>query len=132
MRRMVTIEILELIVIGAIAIELYSLYNHSKLENRIDGHILEANEALANSNEMIKKLDEHMLRYDEHINMIDEHTKGVDEHMIRFDEHLAETNIHLNDFHELMMKLDDHMHALLNEYLKDYTHQPRTRPSFER
>ena len=129
---MAPIEILELIVIGAITIELFALYNHTKLSNRIDEHILENNETIANSNEMMKKLDEHMIRFDEHINGSNEHINGIDEHMIRFDEHLADTNTHLNNYHEMMVKLDDRIHALLDEYLKEYTYPRRPRPSLER
>jgi hypothetical protein len=129
---MTSTEILELIVLGAIAIELYALYHHNKMDNRIDEHILDANESFAKANGVMTKLDEHMIRFDEHITRINEYMKGIDEHMIRFDEHLADTNIHLTNFHEMMMKLDDHVHALLNEYLKDYTYRRRIQESYER
>ena len=132
MNEMTSTEILEIIVLGAIAIELFSLYRHTKLENRIDEHILDANESFAKANEMMTKVDVHMIRFDEHITRINEYMKGIDEHMIRFDEHLADTNTHLNNFHEIMTKLDEHVHALLNEYLKEYTYRHRVQESFER
>ncbi|UCH37144.1 MAG: hypothetical protein JSV76_05500 [Candidatus Bathyarchaeota archaeon] len=126
---MTSTEILELIVLGAIAIELYALYHHNKMDNRIDEHILDANESFAKANEIMTRVDEHMIRFDEHITRINEYMKGIDEHMIRFDEHLAYTNTHLNNFHNMMTKLDDHIHSLLNEYLKEYAYRHRIRDS---
>ena len=128
---MTSTEILELIVLGAIVVELYALYQHNKMDNRIDEHILDANESFAKANEVMTKVDEHMIRFDQHISLINEHIKGIDEHLIRFDDHLADTNFHMNRFHEMMTKLDDHIHALLNEYLKEYNYRHRVRESFE-
>ena len=41
--------ILELLVLGAIAIELFALYNHNKMDSRIDEHILDTDRRLEKS-----------------------------------------------------------------------------------
>jgi division protein CdvB (Snf7/Vps24/ESCRT-III family) len=85
----------ELIVLGAITIELFSLYNHTKLDHRIDEHILDTDRKLEKTDVMIQilsnnmnKLDEHITRYDEHMNKLDEHITRYDEHMNKLDEHI--------------------------------------------
>lgn len=52
-------SLLEIIVLIAIIVELYSLTRHAKLEQKLDEHI--------------KLLDEHMKRLDEHITRLDRH-----------------------------------------------------------
>ena len=87
--------IMEFIVLGAIAIELVSLYLHSRFSHRIDQHILETDRNLKQydvkiqvlSNDM-SKLDEHINKFDEHITRYDEHINRVDDHMTRYDEHI--------------------------------------------
>ena len=121
-------EILEILVLTAIVIELFSLYNHHKLDNRIDAHLLESNECISKSNETTRILDEHMIRFDEHINKINEHMSRVDEHMVRFDEHIngidehmVRFNTNLNNINDLMIRLDEHIHALLDEHVSNRT-----------
>lgn len=88
-------EILEIIVLGAIAIELYALYSHSKLDHRIDEHILDTAKHLERANTLIDKLDgrlenfdERIIRFDEHMNKLDEHITRLDEHVIRHDKQM--------------------------------------------
>ena len=89
------VTIMEFIVFGVIAIELYALYNHSKLVNRVDEHILDTDRKLESygvriqtlSNSM-SKLDEHLIRLDEHMNKLYDQMTRYDEHMTRFDEHI--------------------------------------------
>jgi hypothetical protein len=87
--------IIKLIVLGAIAIELYALYSHSKLDRRIDEHILETERNLDKydvtiqvPNRNMKKLDEHLIKLDEHLIRYDKHMSQLDEHMTRLDNHL--------------------------------------------
>ena len=89
-------QILEIIVLPAITLELFALYNHTKLDHRIDEHIMEANERLAKNESLMNTLDGHMSR--------------IDEHMSKLEEHMTKTD-------ERMTKLDEHTHALLDEYL---------------
>ena len=84
-------EILEIVVLCAIALELFALYSHTKLDHRIDEHILEANEGLARNealmnalNERISRLDEHLIRTDEHVTKLDDNIREL------FDEHLRQ------------------------------------------
>ena len=49
--------ILELIVLGAIAIELYALYQHNKLDQRIDEHILDTDRKLEKTDKIIEILE---------------------------------------------------------------------------
>ena len=73
------VTIMEFIVIGAVAIELFALYNHSKLDHRIDEHILDTDRNLEKYDVMIQvlsnnmnKLDEHITQYDAHMNRLDD------------------------------------------------------------
>jgi peptidoglycan hydrolase CwlO-like protein len=87
--------IMEFVIFGVIAIELYALYNHSKLVSRVNEHILDTDRVLEShsttllyvSNNM-SKLDEHLIRLDEHMNKLYDHMTRYDEHMTRFDEHI--------------------------------------------
>ena len=96
--------IMEFIVLGAIGIELFALYNHSKIDNRMDEHILDTELKLEkydvlvqvlNSN--ISKLDEHLILMRGYINNLDEHMNNLDEHMRRYDKRLDEHVTRLDD-----------------------------------
>ncbi|UCH02735.1 MAG: hypothetical protein JSV20_02820 [Candidatus Bathyarchaeota archaeon] len=102
---------MEIIILGAIAIELFALYNHSKLDKRIDEHIKETNKSLTLSNGLMKMLDNHMIKFDEHMTKTDEHISQLDTHIARLDEHT--------------IKLDNHMQTLLNNDLSDKAEQQK-------
>ncbi|MCK5626129.1 hypothetical protein KAI11_04665, partial [Candidatus Bathyarchaeota archaeon] len=85
--------IMEFIVLGAIAIELFALYNHSKLDHRIDEHILDTDRKLEKYDVMINVLSNNMSKLDEHMIRYDEHMSKLDEHMNRYDQSLNE---HMN------------------------------------
>jgi len=72
-------EILEIVVLAAIAIELFALYSHSKLDHRIDEHLIEDGEKLAKSESIMNLLDQHMSRLDEHMVRTDERLSKLDE-----------------------------------------------------
>ena len=76
-------EILEIVVLFAIALELFALYGHTKLDHRIDEHIMETCENLARSESSMSNLEGHM-------NMIDEHMSRLDERISKTAEHLAD------------------------------------------
>ena len=87
-----TIEILVLVAIG---IEVFALYKHTKLENRMEDHIQNTCNRLLRSDEVTKvlgehmnKLDENMIRLDEHMNKVNEYINTLNEHLIRYDEHM--------------------------------------------
>ncbi|MHC4244336.1 MAG: hypothetical protein ACYSU4_18175, partial [Planctomycetota bacterium] len=59
---------------------------HTKLDHRIDEHILDTDRKLEKTDVMIQilsnnmnKLDEHITRYDEHMNKLDEHINRLDD-----------------------------------------------------
>ncbi len=102
-------SIMELLVLGAIALELFALYNHTKIDNRIDEHILDTERKLEKYDVLVQvlnnnmsNLDEHLTRMGEQINNLDKHMNNLDEHMIRYDAHMTQYSNHIN-------KLDDHM-----------------------
>ncbi len=103
--------IMEFIVLGAIAIELVSLYLHSRFSHRIDQHILETDRNLKQydvkiqvlSNDM-SKLDERLIRLDEHINNVDDHLTRYDEHINRVDDHMTRYDEHINRLDDLLWK----------------------------
>lgn len=72
-------EILEIVVLVAIAIELFALYSHSRLDHRIDEHLMEDGEKLAKSESLMNMLDQHMSRLDEHMVRTDERVLKLDE-----------------------------------------------------
>jgi hypothetical protein len=72
-------EILEIVVLVAIAIELFALYSHSRLDHRIDEHLMEDGEKLAKSESLMNMLDQHMSRLDEHMVRTDEWGSKLDE-----------------------------------------------------
>lgn len=62
----------EIIVLGAIAIELFTLYNHSKLDNRLDKHILNTDRNLEKNEVMMKTFCEKISNFDEHMTRLDD------------------------------------------------------------
>jgi len=70
----VTVEISVLV---AIAIEVFALYKHVKLESRMDEHIQNTADLILRSDEVIKVLDEHMMKFDEHMVRLDEHVNRL-------------------------------------------------------
>ena len=117
---------MEFIVLGAIGIELFALYNHSKIDNRMDEHILDTELKLEkydvlvqvlNSN--ISKLDEHLILMRGYINNLDEHMNNLDEHMIRYDEHMIQYSEHMNNLDEHMIQYSEHMNNL-DEHMRRY------------
>jgi len=86
---------LEILVLTAIVIELFALYNHTKLDNRIDEHVQETNDQLLRSGEIMKALDDHIFKFNENMIRLDGHMEKVNEYMekmnaqlIRYDEHM--------------------------------------------
>jgi hypothetical protein len=68
---------IEISVLVAIAIELFALYKHIKLENRMDEHIQNIADRLLRSNEIMKVLDEHMMKFDEYIPTLNDHLTRI-------------------------------------------------------
>jgi len=82
------IGIVEVLVLVAIGIEVFALFKHSKLENRMEEHIQTTCDRLLRSDEKMKVLDTHVSRFDEHMNKLDEYITTLNEHLIRYDEHM--------------------------------------------
>jgi len=97
----VTIEILVLV---AIAIEVFALYKHIKLENRMDEHIQNTSNRLLRSDEVMKVLDAHMMKFDEHMVRFDEHMNKINEYLTTLDEHLLRFDEHMNRLDDLIRK----------------------------
>ena len=95
---------IEILVLVAIAIELFALYKHTKLENRMDEHIHNTSDRLLRSDEIMKVLNENMMRFDEHMVRFDEHTNKVNEYVTKLDEHLIRFDEHINRLDDLMRK----------------------------
>jgi septal ring factor EnvC (AmiA/AmiB activator) len=81
-------EILEIIVLVAISIELFALYNHTKFDKRIDEHIVEADKKLEKSNEEMKILDEHAIKLDEHMSTLEIYMTTIDKRIIELNDNL--------------------------------------------
>jgi chromosome segregation ATPase len=124
--------IMEFIVLGAIGIELFALYNHSKIDNRMDEHILDTERKLEKYdvlvqvlNNNISKLDEHLIRMSGYINNLDQHMNNLNEHMIRYDAHMTQYSEHMNNLDEHMIRydgrLDEHVTRLDDLLWKFYT-----------
>ena len=96
-----TVEILVLVAIG---IEVFALYKHAKLENRMEEHIQSISGHLLRSDEAMKVLDEHMNRYDEHMVRLDEHMNKLNEYIITLNEHLIRYDEHMNRLDDLILK----------------------------
>ena len=58
-------ELIEVLVLGAIAIELLALYRHAEFDQRMDNHIRDTNERLEKTDQIISILDKHILTFDE-------------------------------------------------------------------
>jgi hypothetical protein len=89
---------IKIIVLMAIALELFALYRHSKLDNKMDKHIVEntrnlkeSEQIILNMNAYIMKVDEHMLKLDKHINRYDKHVVILNEHINRLDDLIMKT-----------------------------------------
>ena len=87
----------EIIVLFAIALELFALYNHGKIDNRIDEHLLENTEHLTKNEVMMQNLSEYMSK-------IYEHMLKLDDHINRYDEHVVRLNEHINNLDNLILK----------------------------
>lgn len=96
--------IVEILVLVAIAVELFALYRHVRLENRMDDHIQEINEGLCKSDEMMKSLDNHMAKLHDHMTRFDDHMDKVNEYVVRLDEHLIRFDEHVNRLDDFIMK----------------------------
>ena len=79
---------IEILVLVVISIELFALYKHMKLENRMDEHLQNTADRLLRSDELMKVLDEHMIRLDEHMNKVNEYITALNDHLTRYDEHV--------------------------------------------
>jgi len=86
------IKALEFIVLGIIAIELFALNNHTKIDKRIDEHLLDTEKYLEQSNTSLLALNEHMKRFDDHMTSFDNHMSKLDEHILKLDEHIIRHN----------------------------------------
>jgi len=90
---------LEIFVLVAISIELYALYNHTKLDRRMDKHIKNNNMRLEESERMIRLLDEHIIKLNKHISRLDNRLDKMDERidelceqMIKYSEEMKAFN----------------------------------------
>jgi len=88
---------IEIIVLFAIALELFALYRHSKLDSKMDKHILENTTNLRENEEIIQNLNTYMHK-------VDEHMLKLDDHINRYDKHVVILNEHINSLDDLIMK----------------------------
>lgn len=72
------IPILEITVLCAIAVEIYALYIHGRLEHRLDEHVLETEQKLTKFDVHVSLLDERMNRLAEYLARLDELLKQLD------------------------------------------------------
>jgi chromosome segregation ATPase len=89
-------SIVEILVLMAIAIEVYALYGHSKLSNRIDEHILDVDRNLERSEKTVEDLDDNISKVDERMIKLDEHIHGLIDKMNGLDEHVLKLDGHMN------------------------------------
>ena len=82
-------EFIEILVLGAIAIELLALYRHTKFDQRIDNHIRDTNERLEKTDRIVGILDKHIMKFDDHIEKVDNHMQKVSKHMGRLEKDLT-------------------------------------------
>lgn len=80
----------------AIAIEVFALYSHSKLSNRIDEHIVEVDRNLERNDSSIEDLDENISKIGDRMIILDEHISGLVDRMNRLDEHVIKLDGHMN------------------------------------
>ncbi len=97
----VTVEISVLV---AISIELFALYKHMKLENRMDEHIQNTADRLLRSDELMQVLDAHMIKFDDHMIRLDEHMNKVNTYITTLNEHLIRYDEHVNRLDDLIWK----------------------------
>ncbi len=98
------IGIVEVLVLVAIGIEVFALFKHSKLENRMEEHIQTTCDRLLRSDEKMKVLDTHVSRFDEHLIRFDEHMNKLDEYITTLNEHLIRYDEHMNRIDDLIWK----------------------------
>jgi len=79
-----SIGTVEIFVLVAIGIEMFALYKHTKLENRMDEHIQNTCDHLLRSDKVMKALDEHINKFDEHLIRYDEHINRLDDLILKF------------------------------------------------
>ncbi|UCD96684.1 MAG: hypothetical protein JSV35_01125 [Candidatus Bathyarchaeota archaeon] len=87
------IGVVEILILIAIGIEVFALFKHSKLENKMEEHIqatcdrlLRADEKMKVLDTHVERFDEHLIRLDEHMSKLDEYISALNEHLIRYDE----------------------------------------------
>ena len=57
-------ELLEIIVLAAIAIELYALHSHTKFDHRVDKHLQDTTSHLETSDKLMRSLDKQLTESD--------------------------------------------------------------------
>ena len=85
-------------------IELFALYKHIKLENRIDEHIHDTSDRMVRFAELVRVADDHMMKLNEQMTRFDEHMNKVNEYIIRLDEHLIRFDEHVNRLDDFILK----------------------------
>ena len=94
----------EILILVAIGIEVFALYKHTKLENRMDERIQNTCDRLLMSDEIIKVLEEHVSQFDKHLIRLDEHMNKVNEYIILLNESLIRYDEHMNRLDDLILK----------------------------
>jgi len=95
---------LEIAVLIAIAIELFALYNHTKLDNRIDEHVQKTNDQLLRSGEIMKTLDGHIFKFNENMIRVDGHMEKINEYMEKMNAQLIRYDEHMNRLDDIIWK----------------------------
>jgi len=95
---------LEVLVLIAIAIELFILYNHTKLDNRIDEHVQKTNDQLLRSGEIMKTLDGHIFKFNENMIRVDGHMEKINEYMEKMNAQLIRYDEHMNRLDDIIWK----------------------------
>ena len=96
--------IIEFLVLVAISVELFALYKHTKLANRMNEHVHDTSDRLIRSDELVRLLDEHLMKINEQMTRFDEHMSRVNEYMIKLDEHLIRFDEHVNRLDNFILK----------------------------
>ena len=104
MRLLEFVGTIEILVLVAIGIEVFALYKHTKLENRMEEHIQNTCDRLLKTEELIKVFDEHVNKFDEHLVRLDERMKKVNEYMMTLNEHLIRYDEHINRLDDRIMQ----------------------------
>lgn len=97
-------DLLEVLVLGAIIIELLALYKHIKFDKRMDEHIRDTNERLEKSDRIIEILDEHILRFDEHIKKVDKKMFNTTKFMEKLEKEMVIYSENINKLDDLIWK----------------------------